>query len=204
MLRSLLAERLFWRYCLLSLLVLTADATLKNTAKTRPRLHVPMQKQFSSVQSLDRLGRRGDLRDDSAQIFLQSFLQEGLVSNFGMSRNVHSLLLSIQHFLYRPRRRPSSKVPWRMVLQRLSWRVDKPEQCKFPSLDICQKRFLWNHKKLSPDVILCGWLGLKHQLTNHKKADLASHPDVGLVLQEGNAGQFTQALGFESLDIFFS
>ena len=63
--------------------------------------------QFSSVQSLDRLGRRWDMGDDdSAEILLQSFLQEALVSRSGLGRCV-----SIQHFLYRPRRRPPSKVP---------------------------------------------------------------------------------------------
>ena len=74
---------------------------------------------FSSVQSLDRLGRRGDTRDDSAEILFQSFLREAIVSNSGMGRNVYSLRLSIQHFLCRPRRRPPSKVPWRMILERL-------------------------------------------------------------------------------------
>ena len=56
-----------------------------------------------------------------------------------------------------------------------------PEPCKFPSLDSCQKRFLWTHKEV----------------------DLAPHPVVGLVLQEADAGKFPQALGFESLDPFF-
>ena len=32
--------------------------------------------QFSSVQLFDRLDRRGDIRDDSAEILFQSFLQE--------------------------------------------------------------------------------------------------------------------------------
>ena len=42
---------------------------------------------------------------------------------------------------------------------------DMPETCKFPSLDSCQKRFLWTHKE----------------------ADLALHPVVGLELQIGDA-----------------
>ena len=54
------------------------------------------------------------MRDDSTQIFFQSFLQEALVSRSGMGRDVHSLMLSIQHFLCRPRRRPASKVPRRI------------------------------------------------------------------------------------------
>ena len=66
--------------------------------------------QFGSVRSLDRLGRRGDLRDDSAEILFQSCLQEALVSSSGTGRDVHSLMLSIQHFLCRSRRRSPSMV----------------------------------------------------------------------------------------------
>ena len=55
------------------------------------------------------------------------------------------------------------------------------EPCKFPSLESCQKRFLWIHKEV----------------------DLAPHPVVGLVLQVGDAEKFPCAFGFESLDPFF-
>ena len=70
-----------------------------------------------------------------------------------------------------------------MVLERLSWHVTchMPETCKFPSLDICYKRFLWTHKE----------------------ADNAARPVAGLVLQVGDTVQFPHALGFESLDPFF-
>ena len=60
------------------------------------------------------------IRDDSAEIFFQSFLQEALVGISVMGGDVHNLMLSIQHFLCRPRRRPPSKVLWRLVLERLS------------------------------------------------------------------------------------
>ena len=62
-------------------------------------------------QSLDELGCPGDMRVDSAEILFQSFLQEALVSSYSMCRDVHSLMLSNQHFLSRPRRRPPSKMP---------------------------------------------------------------------------------------------
>ena len=58
---------------------------------------------------------------------------------------------------------------------------DMSEPFKCPSLDSCQKRFLWTHKEV----------------------DLAPHPVVGLVLQVGYAEKYPQALGFESLDPFF-
>ena len=51
------------------------------------------------------------MEDDLAEIFFQSFLQEALVSSSGIGRNVRSLMLFIQHFPCRPRRRPPSKVP---------------------------------------------------------------------------------------------
>ena len=61
---------------------------------------------FSSVQSLDRLGRLRDKRDDPTEILFQSFLQEAPVRGSGMGRNLRSLMLSIQRFPCRPRRRP--------------------------------------------------------------------------------------------------
>ena len=55
-----------------------------------------------------------------------------------------------------------------------------PEPCKFPSLDSCQKKF-----------------------GTHSEADLAAHPVVGLVLQDGGEMEkFPHALGFEILDLF--
>ena len=57
---------------------------------------------------------------------------------------------------------------------------DMSEPCKFPSLDSCQKRFLWTNKGV----------------------DLDLYPVVRLVLQVGHAKRFPQALGFKSLDPF--
>ena len=57
-----------------------------------------------------------------------------------------------------------------------------PEPCKFPSLDSCQKRFLWTHKE----------------------ADLAPYPVVGLVLQVGDAEKFSLVqVWFRKPGIFF-
>ena len=57
---------------------------------------------------------------------------------------------------------------------------NKPKPCKFPSLDNCQKKFLWTYKEV----------------------DLALHLAVGLVLQ-GDMENFPHALALESLDSFF-
>ena len=62
--------------------------------------------------STDRVvGGWRDVRDDSAEILFESSLLEALVSSSGMGRDVRSLMLSTEHFLYRPCRRPPSKVP---------------------------------------------------------------------------------------------
>ena len=45
---------------------------------------------------------------------------------------------------------------------------DTLEPCEFPSLDSCQKRFLWTHKGV----------------------DLAPRPVIGLVLKVGDAEKF--------------
>ena len=51
----------------------------------------------------------GDIRDDSAEILFQPFLQEAIVSISGMGRDGHSLILSIQYFLWWPWHRPPFK-----------------------------------------------------------------------------------------------
>ena len=55
------------------------------------------------------------------------------------------------------------------------------EPCKFLSLGSYQMRFLWTQKEV----------------------DLALHPVIGFVLQEGDVGKFPYALGFKSLDSFY-
>ena len=63
-----------------------------------------------SVKSLDRRGCQGHRRGDSAEVLFQSFLREAIVSDSGIGRDVHYLMLSIQHFLCWPRWCPPSKV----------------------------------------------------------------------------------------------
>ena len=46
---------------------------------------------FSSVQSLDKLGRQGNMRDDSAESLFQSFLQEARASSSGIGRGMFTL-----------------------------------------------------------------------------------------------------------------
>ena len=66
--------------------------------------------QFSSVQSLDRLGRWGDMRDDSAETLFRSFLQEAIVRLLAWEGCPLFDVVS-QAFPLQPRRRPPSKAP---------------------------------------------------------------------------------------------
>ena len=68
-----------------------------------------------------------------------------------------------------------------MMCRQMAVVAGQLEPCDFPSLESCQKRFLWSHKEV----------------------DLAPRPVVGLVLQVGSAGKFSQALGFRKTGSFF-
>ena len=56
--------------------------------------------QFSTVLSLDWLGHRGNMGDNSADILFQSFLQEANLSSSGMGRDVHSIF-NVVHPVFR-------------------------------------------------------------------------------------------------------
>ena len=105
--------------------------------------------QFNSVQILDRLGRRRDMTNDSAESLFKSFLREAVVGHSGMGRDVHSLTLLIQRFLCTPPSPPSQHYGalkdgfGEAVVAR-----DIPEPCKFPCLDSCQKKLPWRHKEV--------------------------------------------------------
>ena len=98
---------------------------------------------------------RGDMKDDSAQILFQSFLQEALVSSFGRG----TVIVSIQHFLCRRTASPTLQDALKDDLGKAVMACDMPKSCKLPSLDSCHKRLLWTHKEV----------------------DLAPHQVVGLV-----------------------
>ena len=59
---------------------------------------------------------------------------------------------------------------------------DMPEPCEFLSLDSCQERFLWVHKK----------------------DDLSPHPVIGLISQVRDAEKFPQAFGLENQDLLLT
>ena len=77
------------------------------------------------------------------------FWQEAIMSSSSMGWDIHFLMLSIRHFLCQLQCRLPSKVPWRVVLERLLWCVTCLNGLSFCSFDACQKRFLWVHKDLA-------------------------------------------------------
>ena len=87
------------------------------------------------IVHLDQFSHWGDMLDNSAEILLQSSLQEAIVSSSGMGWDVwHSLMLSIQHFLcwpsHRPPLPPPPKVSYRMVCGQTVAVRDMSEPCK--------------------------------------------------------------------------
>ena len=95
-------------------------------------------------------------------------------------------MLSIQHFLCWLWCCPPSKVPCRIVLERLSWCHDIPELCMFLSLDRCWKRFQWAHREVDLALYLAGW-DLSHhkfRLLSFRKASCenwAAQPKIYLI-----------------------
>ena len=64
-------------------------------------------------------------------------------SSSGTGRDLHSLM-SIQHFLCWPWLCPPSKVPWRVVLEKLSWRVTCQNRASFCLLTVARRGNLGN------------------------------------------------------------
>ena len=73
----------------------------------------------------------GNMADGSAEILFRCFLRKAGVKNSGMGRDVHSLMLSSQNFHCWQQCHPPSKVPWRMVLERMLWYVTCPNHASF-------------------------------------------------------------------------
>ena len=82
------------------------------------------------------------MRNDSAQIFSQSFLQEALVVH-----PAFPLLITAS-----PTLQGALKDGFRQAVLV----CDMPKPSKFPYLDSCQKRFLWTHKEvdLAPHPVI--------------------------------------------------
>ena len=138
---------------------------------------------FRSVQSLGRSGRRGDMRDDSAKILFQVFFfffSGSPCDQFWHEQGCPVFDVVHAEFSLRTTASPTLQSALKNDFGEAVVACDSPEPCEFPSLDSCQKTFLWTHK-----------------------VALAQHPVVGLALQVGDTEKFPLALGFESLHYFF-
>ena len=133
---------------------LVADAGLGD----RSPLHIY---QFSSGQSLGRLGRRGDMRNDPTEILFQSFFAGGYSEQFWHDQGCPLSYVVHPTFPPPPTAWPTLQGAPEDGFGEAVVACDMPEPYLFQSLDSCQKRFLWTYKK----------------------ADLAPLPVVGLVLQ---------------------
>ena len=85
-----------------------------------------------------------------------------------MSKDVHSLMLSMHHFSSADHGVPIFQGALKDGFREAVMACDIPEPCEFPSFDSFQKRFLWTYKEV----------------------DLAPHPVVRLVLKVGDTEQF--------------
>ena len=147
--------------CTVFCIYIWCTAVIHAWGQTTPLLRPLCLSHFfiSSIHTLDQLGQGGggDMRDASAGILFQSFLQEAFVSSSGMSRDVHSLTLSIQHFLCPPQHHSPSKVPLRVVLERLLWRATQPNHASFHLLTVarrgsCGRKLILFHTQ---SLVLC-------------------------------------------------
>ena len=109
---------------------------MKDTNGTPQWFHIEIKKKKSftsdglrdpiyfSIQftPLNRLGRRGDMRDDSAEIFYQSLLWEAIVN----SSSTDIATSTLWRYQSSNSSADHSNVPRKMVLERLAWRVTCP------------------------------------------------------------------------------
>ena len=133
----------------------SAKSNLFVTAPFLTPRAVPM-----SLQSLDRLGRQGDMKDDSAETLFQSFLQQALASSCGTGRVWCSLYNVVHPTLPLPTPvSPTLQGAPRDGFGEAVMACDMPEPCKLPNLESYRKRFPWTHKQVdslcSKSLALC-------------------------------------------------
>ena len=121
------------------------------------------------------------MSDDSAEILFQSFLQE-TTERFWYGRECPLIEVAHPAFPLLITALPTLQGALKDGFGETVMAFDVPEPCKFSSLDSCQKRFL----------------------RTHKEVHFALYPVVRLVFQVGDMEKFPHALGFKSLDPFFS
>ena len=89
------------------------------------------------------------MTDDPAEILFQTFLREATVSRFGM-KGAGRPLLDVVHptFPLLTTASPTLQGVLKDDFGEVVVACDMMKQRRFPSLDSCQKRFLWTHKEI--------------------------------------------------------
>ena len=103
---------------------------------------------FSSVRSLDRFGRRGNMTEASVEVVFQSFSAGGHCKQFWHGQECPLFDAVHPAFPLPTMASPTLQGALKDGLERLSWRTC--ETCPnhaIPSLDSCQKRLLWTHEE---------------------------------------------------------
>ena len=145
---------------------------------TKPASHMCKHTCMRSVQSLDRLCHQEAHDRRFSRDPLPVFSTGGSFEQF-----LHGQGCPLVHAAFPlPAMSPTLQGALKDGLEEAVVACDMPEPCKFPSLDSCQKRFLWTPKEV----------------------DLALHPFVGLVLQVRDAEKFPQAFDFKVLHLSLS
>ena len=106
------------------------------------------QQQNSSVQPLDRLGRRRDTRDHSTEIPLEPFLRVAICEQFwhGQGRTLFDAVH--QTFPQPTKASPALQSDLKDGFGEAVVACDMPEQRRFPSVGSYQQRFHWIHTLL--------------------------------------------------------
>ena len=136
---------------------------------------------FTSLQSLDRLGRRGEYEGRFSRDPLPVFSVEKPSSVVPARQGCPLFDLVCPAFLLPTATSPILRGALKDGFGETVMALDRPKPCEFPSFDSGQKSILLGHREV----------------------DIAPHPVVGLVLHAGDAEKFPEALGLENLDFFF-
>ena len=90
------------------------------------------------------------MSDDSEEILLQPFLQKTPREHFWHGRGCPLFDVIHPAFPQLAMASPTLQGPLKNGFGEAVEACDMPKPCKFPSLDSCQKRFLWTHKEVDP------------------------------------------------------
>ena len=92
--------------------------------------------QFSLARPLDQMGRRGNIRDDSAEILFQSFFRRDPCEQFWHRHECPLFDVVYPAFPLPTTASPTIHDAVKDVLKMLSWRATCPNHASFPLLTV--------------------------------------------------------------------